>query len=86
MDEKDLKKFYKKKEKELERERKLKNKQEMMQRFLDRKPSKMNPIFDDPKKSVPLPRKCGTIHVTFTERAFPTPARESCQLEEQEVY
>lgn len=85
MDEKELKKFYKKKQKELEKERKLKNKKEVIQRFLDRKPLKMNTVFDDPKKSVPLPRKCGTIHITFTERIFPTPARESSQIEELEV-
>ncbi|XP_078038764.1 dynein axonemal assembly factor 4 [Augochlora pura] len=41
-------------------------------------------IFDDPSKSIPLPRKKGTINVTFSDRKFPTPARESSHLEEQE--
>ncbi|XP_046142138.1 LOW QUALITY PROTEIN: dynein axonemal assembly factor 4-like, partial [Osmia bicornis bicornis] len=41
-------------------------------------------IFEEPSKSVPLPRRNGTINVTFSERAFPTPARESHHLEEQE--
>ncbi|XP_076381602.1 dynein axonemal assembly factor 4 [Megalopta genalis] len=45
---------------------------------------KRNGIFDDPSKSVPLPRKKGTINVTFSDRKFPTPARESSHLEEQE--
>ena len=41
-------------------------------------------IFEEPSKSVPLPRRNGTINVRFSERAFPTPARESHHLEEQE--
>ncbi|CAL7943177.1 unnamed protein product [Xylocopa violacea] len=45
---------------------------------------KRNNIFDEPSKSVPLPRKMGTINVTFSERVFPTPARESSHIEEQE--
>ncbi|XP_020710440.2 dynein axonemal assembly factor 4-like [Athalia rosae] len=45
---------------------------------------KKNAIFDEPKKAVPLPRKTGTIDITFSERMFPTPARESHQVEEQE--
>ncbi|CAK9802207.1 Dynein axonemal assembly factor 4 [Anthophora quadrimaculata] len=43
-----------------------------------------NNIFDEPSKSVPLPRKRGMINVTFSERKFPTPARESSHAEEQE--
>ncbi|XP_011301185.1 dyslexia susceptibility 1 candidate gene 1 protein homolog isoform X2 [Fopius arisanus] len=39
-----------------------------------------NEIFDD----TPRPRKCATINVNFSERIFPTPARESSQLQEQE--
>ncbi|XP_063976453.1 dynein axonemal assembly factor 4-like [Diachasmimorpha longicaudata] len=39
-------------------------------------------IFDD--TSTPGPRQCGMINVTFSKRMFPTPARESNQLEEQE--
>lgn len=86
MNEKDLQKFCKKKENELQREKMLKDRnREVIQRFLNRKTTKMNKIFDDPYKSVPLPRKSCTINVTFTERAFPTPARESCHLQEQEV-
>lgn len=46
---------------------------------------KRNNIFDDPSKSIPLPRKTVTIDVTFSERKFPTPARESSHVEEQEV-
>lgn len=46
---------------------------------------KRNNIFEEPSKSVPLPRKMGTINVTFSERRFPTPARESSHVEEQEV-
>ncbi|XP_071858851.1 dynein axonemal assembly factor 4 [Bombus fervidus] len=45
---------------------------------------KKNNIFEEPSKSVPLPRKTGTINVTFSERKFPTPARESSHVEEQE--
>ncbi|XP_076752517.1 dynein axonemal assembly factor 4 [Xylocopa sonorina] len=45
---------------------------------------KRNNIFQEPSKSVPLPRKMGTINVTFSERVFPTPARESSHIEEQE--
>ncbi|OAD60638.1 Dyslexia susceptibility 1 candidate 1 protein [Eufriesea mexicana] len=40
-------------------------------------------IFEEPSKSIPLPRKMGTINVTFSERKFPTPARESSHIEEQ---
>ncbi|KOC65670.1 Dyslexia susceptibility 1 candidate gene 1 protein [Habropoda laboriosa] len=43
-----------------------------------------NNIFDVPSKSVPLPRKMGTINVTFSDRKFPTPARESSRVEEEE--
>lgn len=46
---------------------------------------KRNNIFEEPSKSVPLPRKTGTINITFSERKFPTPARESSHVEEQEV-
>ncbi|XP_076172457.1 dynein axonemal assembly factor 4 [Ptiloglossa arizonensis] len=48
------------------------------------KPVRRNNIFEEPSKSVPLPRKNCTINVTFSERKFPTPARESSHLEEQE--
>lgn len=50
------------------------------------KPVRRNNIFEEPSKSVPLPRKNCTINVTFSERKFPTPARESSHLEEQEVF
>ena len=46
---------------------------------------KKNNIFEESSKSVPLPRKTGTINITFSERKFPTPARESSHVEEQEV-
>nr|XP_031825942.1 dynein assembly factor 4, axonemal-like [Nomia melanderi] len=45
---------------------------------------KRNSIFEEPSKSVPLPRKKGTIGVTFSDRKFPTPARESSRVEEEE--
>ncbi|KAG7205374.1 hypothetical protein KM043_007370 [Ampulex compressa] len=41
-------------------------------------------IFSEPTKAVPLPRKTATINVSFSERVFPTPARESSHLDEQE--
>lgn len=86
MSEMDLKKFSKKKI-EFNKEQILRDrrKREVIQRFLDKSSIKKNDIFDNPHKSMPLPRKCCTINVTFTERAFPTPARESSHLEEQEV-
>lgn len=66
-----------------------KNKQRPGQNLIDKvlkgQYSKMNRIFDEPAKAVPLPRKSGTINITFSERAFPTPARESSQVKEQEV-
>lgn len=46
---------------------------------------KSNSIFEEPSKSVPLPREAGVINIKFSERKFPTPARESSHLEEQEV-
>lgn len=46
---------------------------------------KRNNIFEEPSKSIPLPRKMGIINITFSERKFPTPARESSHVEEQEV-
>lgn len=59
--------------------------QELIDRILSGKPRKLNQIFDEPNKAVPLPRKNGTINITFSERTFPTPARESHLIEEQEV-
>lgn len=79
VDEKALHKFYKKKQKE-------RPGQELIDRILNGKSPKINKIFNDPTKAVPLPRKVGTINVKFSERAFPTPARESAQVEEQEVH
>ncbi|KAF7399627.1 hypothetical protein HZH68_008219 [Vespula germanica] len=58
--------------------------QELIDRILSGKPRKLNQIFDEPNKAVPLPRKNGTINITFSERTFPTPARESHLIEEQE--
>lgn len=42
-------------------------------------------IFEQNGVAIPRPRKSCSIDVTFTERPFPTPARESHHLEEQEV-
>ncbi|XP_076659267.1 dynein axonemal assembly factor 4 [Halictus rubicundus] len=57
---------------------------ESVQAAINGKLVKRNSIFDEPSKSVPLPRKKGAISVTFSDRKFPTPARESSHLEEQE--
>ncbi|KYN09314.1 hypothetical protein ALC57_18584, partial [Trachymyrmex cornetzi] len=56
----------------------------LIDRILEGRYPKINQIFDEPTKAVPLPRRNGTINVTFSERAFPTPARESSFIEEQE--
>lgn len=78
MDQKSLQKFYTKIKKQ-------RSDRDLIDRILKGRYSKINPIFDEPTKVVPLPRKNGTINVTFSERAFPTPARESFFVEEQEV-
>ncbi|KAK2583693.1 hypothetical protein KPH14_009619 [Odynerus spinipes] len=57
---------------------------ELIDKILNGKLRRLNKIFDEPTKAIPLPRKSGTINITFSERSFPTPARESHQLEEQE--
>ncbi|XP_011054450.1 PREDICTED: dyslexia susceptibility 1 candidate gene 1 protein homolog [Acromyrmex echinatior] len=57
---------------------------DLIDRILESRYPKINQIFDEPTKAVPLPRRSGTINVTFSERAFPTPARESSFIEEQE--
>ncbi|XP_026827277.1 dynein assembly factor 4, axonemal isoform X2 [Ooceraea biroi] len=77
MDQKSLQKFYAKMKKQ-------RPDQNLIDRVLKNKYSKINRIFDEPEKAVPLPRKNGTINITFSERAFPTPARESSHVEEQE--
>ncbi|XP_066586953.1 dynein axonemal assembly factor 4-like [Prorops nasuta] len=61
-----------------------KRKEMLIDKIISGKPLMTNKIFDEPSGYVPLPRKTGKISVTFSERAFPTPARESRQLEEQE--
>ncbi|KAG5313914.1 DAAF4 factor, partial [Pseudoatta argentina] len=57
---------------------------DLIDRILESRYPKINQIFDEPTKAIPLPRRSGTINVTFSERAFPTPARESSFIEEQE--
>jgi len=78
MDQKSLQKFYTKMKKQ-------RPDQDLIDKILKGRYPKINQIFDEPMKAVPLPRRGGTINVTFSERAFPTPARESSFLEEQEV-
>jgi len=78
MDQKSLQKFYTKMKKQ-------RPDQNLIDKILKGRYPKINQIFDEPTKAVPLPRRGGTINVTFSERAFPTPARESSFLEEQEV-
>lgn len=78
MDQKSLQKFYTK----MKKQRPDRN---LIDRILKGRYPKINQIFDEPTKAIPLPRKSGTINVTFSERAFPTPARESSFAEEQEV-
>lgn len=79
MDEEELRKFYEKK-------RKTRPGLASVKAAIEGKRVKRNSIFEEPSKSIPLPRQRGTINVTFSERKFPTPARESSQLEEQEVF
>jgi len=78
MDQKSLQKFYTKMKKQ-------RPGQDLIDRILKGRYPKLNQIFDEPTRAIPLPRKSGTINVTFSERAFPTPARESAFVEEQEV-
>ncbi|XP_025073638.1 dynein assembly factor 4, axonemal-like [Pogonomyrmex barbatus] len=63
---------------------KHKSSQNLINRIFKNRYSKINEIFNDPAKTIPLPRKCGIINVIFSDRAFPTPARESSFVEEQE--
>lgn len=78
MDQKSLQKFYAKTEKQ-------RPGQDLIDRVSRGRYFKMNQIFNEPSKVIPLPRRSGIINVTFSERAFPTPARESSHIEEQEV-
>lgn len=78
MDQKSLQKFYKKTKEQTPG-------RDLIDRILKGRYPKINQIFDEPTKAIPLPRRSGTINVTFSERAFPTPARESSFIEEQEV-
>ncbi|XP_076246872.1 dynein axonemal assembly factor 4 [Calliopsis andreniformis] len=77
MSEEELRKFYEKK-------RNVRPGLASVKAAIKGKLVKRNSIFDEPSKSIPLPRKSGTIDVMFSERKFPTPARESAHLEEQE--
>lgn len=84
MDEKALRRYYRRKEKE-----NVNRGRELVRRLLNGKTGCRTRgggrIFDEPTVPTPRPRRCGTIDVKFSERQFPTPARESQQLEEQEV-
>ncbi|XP_050461036.1 dynein axonemal assembly factor 4-like [Cataglyphis hispanica] len=77
MDQKSSQRFYVKTKKQ-------KPDQNLIDKVLNGQYSKMNQIFDESENAVPLPRKSGTINITFSERVFPTPARESSFIEEQE--
>ncbi|KAL6424406.1 hypothetical protein ACFW04_009883 [Cataglyphis niger] len=77
MDQKSSQKFYVKTKKQ-------KSDQNLIDKVLKGQYFKMNQIFDESENAVPLPRRSGTIDVTFSERVFPTPARESSLIEEQE--
>lgn len=77
MNKNDIKKFYNKKQK--------RPGLETVEAAIKSNILKRNNIFEEPSKSVPLPRKMGIINITFSERKFPTPARESSHVEEQEV-
>ncbi|XP_046424093.1 dynein axonemal assembly factor 4-like isoform X1 [Neodiprion fabricii] len=79
MNEKRLKKFYSERA-----EKSPKPGKQIIKNVLTQKNFKANTIFDEPKKAIPLPRQNGIINVKFSERTFPTPARESHQVEEQE--
>ncbi|XP_006613936.1 dynein assembly factor 4, axonemal-like [Apis dorsata] len=76
MNKNDIKKFYNKKQK--------RPGLETVKAAIRGNILKRNNIFEEPSKSVPLPRKMGIINITFSERKFPTPARESSHVEEQE--
>ncbi|KZC07391.1 Dyslexia susceptibility 1 candidate gene 1 protein like protein [Dufourea novaeangliae] len=77
MSEKKLRKFYEKK-------KKSRPGLESVIAAINGKLLKKDNIFEAPSKSIPLPRKKGTINVTFSDRKFPTPARESSHFEEEE--
>jgi hypothetical protein len=64
---------------------KQRSEHDLIDKILKNRYSRINRIFDEPAKTIPLPRKSGTINITFSERVFPTPARESSHAEEQEV-
>lgn len=70
---------------EFAKARKQRSQHDLIDEILKNRYSRMNRIFDEPTKAIPLPRRSGTIDVTFSERVFPTPARESSHAEEQEV-
>ncbi|EFN88233.1 Dyslexia susceptibility 1 candidate gene 1 protein-like protein [Harpegnathos saltator] len=77
MDKKSLQKFY-------VRTKKQRPGHDLIDKILQSQYFNTNHIFHEPSKATPLPRKSGIINVTFSERAFPTPARESSHIEEQE--
>ncbi|XP_012225171.2 dynein axonemal assembly factor 4-like isoform X1 [Linepithema humile] len=76
MDRNSLQKFAKTK--------KQRSEHDLIDKILKNRYSRINQIFDEPAKTIPLPRKSATINITFSERVFPTPARESSHAEEQE--
>ncbi|XP_043284788.1 dynein axonemal assembly factor 4-like [Venturia canescens] len=72
------------------KKREMKNRgKEIVRRVLSNEKNKFlgknrEGIFEQNGVAIPRPRKSCTIDVKFTERQFPTPARESIHLEEQE--
>lgn len=54
----------------------------MVHRYISKPPEEPKP--EPPKEKINEVRKCQTLSVSFTERVFPTPCRESRMDEENE--